>query len=73
MKLLETVWCCGKSWTIPARSRRWKCPTCGLELLRSTPPTILCSHCGVPMDKLGGERRQPLGYRCQPCGRTVRP
>lgn len=35
------------------------------------PPTILCSMCGEPLDRLGGERRRSTGYRCEPCGRTV--
>jgi hypothetical protein len=37
------------------------------------PPIILCSHCGQPLKRLGGDRRRAIGFRCEPCGRTVAP
>lgn len=45
---------------------------CGHILnLNAGPPTILCSRCGEPLDRMIGLDPPSRFFRCEPCGRDV--
>lgn len=73
MSKYRTVVCpqCRERWSIYSGKGTWRCDDCGLDHPVDAPPTILCSRCGEPLDKMVGLYPPSSFYRCLPCGRSL--